>query len=382
MNYKSLVLFIIMTNALACSHTPAPPPPQPVSVNTYTVKSGSALYFNTYPATVTAINEVQIRPEVSGYITGIFFKDGQKIVKGQKLYQIDQQQYRGAYEQAVAQKNASEANLAKVQQDADRYTELGKQDAVAQQTVQHALSDLETAKKQLDAAKANVRAVEANLRYSTINAPLSGTIGISAVKIGTSVSPGSTILNTVSTDNPIAVDVAIDETLIPFIEKENKKDLKKKFDSTFTLTLADGSTYAYPGTIYTIDRAVDPQTGTIKVRFVFNNPENQLRSGMAANLRILNNSNITSILIPYKATVEQMAEYFVFVVNADTVAQRKVILGQRIRDMAIVKSGLQVNELIVVDGVQKLKDGAKVKVSSGVDSTGHSALDSSKRKSS
>ena len=103
---------------------------------------------------------------------------------------------RGAYNQAVAQLNASQANLDKVQQDADRYEELGKQDAVAQQTVQHALADLQTAKKQVDAAKANVSAIQVNLRYSTIYAPLSGTIGISDVKVGASVSPGSTLLNT------------------------------------------------------------------------------------------------------------------------------------------------------------------------------------------
>jgi RND family efflux transporter MFP subunit len=386
MNYKSLVVLITISGFCACSHPPAPPPPPPVNVNTYTVKSGSAMYFNTYPATVTPVNEVEIRPQVSGYITGIFFRDGQFIEKGQKLYQIDQQQYRSAYEQAVAQKNASEANLAKVQQDADRYTELGKQDAVAQQTVEHALADLESAKKQLDASKANVNAVEVNLRYSTIYAPLSGTIGISAVKIGASVSPGSTMLNTISTDNPIAVDVSVDEILIPFIEKESKKKLAEKSDSTFTLSLADGSLYPYPGTIFTIDRAVDPQTGTIKVRLMYKNPDNMLKSGMPVNLRILNNSNLRSILIPYKATTEQMAEYFVYVVNADTVAQRKVILGQRIRDMAIVKSGLEENETIVLDGVQKLKDGSKVKPtpvkSFGADSLGHSIADSSKRKSS
>ncbi len=94
------------------------------------------------------------------------------LKKGQKLYQIDQQQYRGAYEQAVAQLNASEANLEKVQQDADRYEELGKQDAVAQQTVQHALADLADGKKTGRCCKANVSALEVNLRYSTIYAPL------------------------------------------------------------------------------------------------------------------------------------------------------------------------------------------------------------------
>jgi membrane fusion protein (multidrug efflux system) len=107
---------------------------------------------------------------------------------------------------------------------------------------------------------------------------------------------------------------------------------------------------------------------------------------MSANLQILNNSGVKSILIPYKATIEQMAEYFVYVVNADTVAQRKVLLGKRIRDMAVVRSGLQENEIIVLDGVQKLRDGTKVKISAPVtpstDSLGRHTGDTSKRKSS
>jgi RND family efflux transporter MFP subunit len=178
----------------------------------------------------------------------------------------------------------------------------------------------------------------------------------------------------------------LDETLIPFIENENKKEQKQKSDSTFTLMLADQSKYPYPGKIFIIDRAVDPQTATIKVRLLFDNPGNVLKVGMSANLRILNNSKYESLLIPYRACVEQMAEYFVYVVNDDTVAQRKVFLGQRIRDMVIVKSGLNENEDIVVDGVQKLKDGTKVKAAdlhqAGTDSLNHQATDSLKKKTS
>jgi len=384
MNYRPLILLIIVAGLFSCSHPAPPPPPQPTPVNVYTVRKGSAQYYNSYPATITSVNEVEVRPQVAGYITGIFFKEGQHVEKGQKLYSIDQQQYRGAYEQAVAQLRASEANLAKLQQDADRYDELGKQDAIAQQTVQHAQADLESGKKQVDAAKANVSAVEVNLRYSTINAPLSGTIGISQVKQGASVSAGSTLLNTISSDNPIALDVALDETLIPFIEKESKSN-KLVADSIFTLTLADQSRYPFPGTIYIIDRAVDPQTATIKVRLIFPNPTNFLRTGMSANLKVLNNSGAETTLIPYRSVVEQMAEYFVFVVNADTVTQKKIFLGQQIRDMVVVKSGLEENEIVVLDGVQKLKNGAKVKVaptSPGVDTLGRPKADSSKRKSS
>jgi len=384
MTHKTFVYLFMLIGFTSCGHSDPPPAPPPVSVNVITVKQGSARYYDSYPATIIAVNQVEVRPQVAGYITGIFFQEGQHVEKGQKIYQIDQQQYRGAYEQAVAQLNASEANLSKVQQDADRYEELGKQDAIAQQTVQHALADLQTAKKQVEAAKANVSAVEVNLRYSTIYAPLSGTIGISSVKQGASVSPGTTLLNTISSDNPIGVDVALEETLIPFMVKENKSD-KGKTDSTFTITLADQSKYPYPGKIFIIDRAVDPQTGTIKVRLLFPNPDNLLKAGMSANLKILNNSGVETILIPYKAVVEQMAEYFVYVVNADTVAQRKVLLGQRIRDMTVVKTGLKQDEIIVLDGVQKLRDGSKVKVAapvSGQDSVGRQVSDSSKRKSS
>jgi RND family efflux transporter MFP subunit len=385
MKYRLLILLIIVAGLFSCSHPAPPPPPPPTSVNVYTVHKGSAQYYNSYPATIISVNEVEIRPQVAGYITGIYFKEGQHVEKGQKLYSIDQQQYRGAYEQAVAQLHVGEANLAKLQQDADRYEELGKQDAIAQQTVQHAQADLEAGKKQVEAAKANVSALEVNLRYSTINASLSGTIGISQVKIGASVSPGSTILNTISSDNPIAVDVALDETLIPFIEKESKSD-RLIADSIFTLTLFDQSKYPFPGTIYIIDRAVDPQTATIKVRLLFPNPANFLRTGMSANLKVLNNSGEETILIPYKAVVEQMAEYFVFVVNADTVTQKKIFIGQQIREMVVVKSGLEENETIVLDGVQKLKNGAKVKVAAptrpGADSLSRPKSDSSKRKSS
>lgn len=124
MTNKTLVSLLILLILYSCGSQPPPPPPPPAAVNVYTVKEGSAQYFNSYPATVTAVNQVEIRPQISGYITGIYFTEGQHVNKGQKLYQIDQQQYRGAYDQAVAQLNTSQANLTKLQQDADRYQEL------------------------------------------------------------------------------------------------------------------------------------------------------------------------------------------------------------------------------------------------------------------
>jgi len=375
------LLFLAFVSGLAsCGHKDPPPPPPPTSVNAYTVSSGSATFYISYPATITAVNQIDVRPLVSGYITGIYFTEGQKVQKGQKLYTIDQQQYRGAYEQAIAQLRIAEANLVKLQQDAERYQELGRQDAIAQQTVQHAMADLEAGKKQVEAAKANVNAIQVNLQYSTISAPLTGTIGISNVKIGASVTPGTTVLNTISSDNPIALDVPLDQSLVPFIERQKAQPESPK-DSTFTLSFADQSRYPYPGKVFIIDRAVDPQTATIKVRFLFPNPKLELKAGMSANLQIMHKSAPNTIIIPYRATIEQMAEYFVFVINADTVAQRKVQLGARIRDQVVVSSGLKDNELIVLDGVQKLREGSKVKYSvvSPVDSVRKIAADTTKR---
>jgi RND family efflux transporter MFP subunit len=333
-------------------------PPIPVAV--YTVQKGSAVYYDEYPATVVALNEVQLRPQVTGYITGVFFKDGQHVGKGQKLYTVDQQQYQASYNQAVANLNVAKANLGKAQQDADRYAELQKNDAIARQTVEHAQADLQASKMQLEAAKANVASVQTNVRYSTIYAPFEGTIGISQVKLGAAVSPGQTILNTISSDNPIAVDVSVDQKEIArFVTLQQQPNSGR--DSVFTMALPDLSVYPYPGQISLIDRAVDPQTGTIKTRMSFSNKDKMLRSGMNVNVRVKNNGNSQSILIPAKAVMEQMGEYFVYVVgDSNKVAQRKVVTGQVINDKIQVKTGLEENEKIVMDGIQKLRDGAVV----------------------
>ena len=368
-SFAIILIFIIAFSSCGDpnSSTPAAPPPVPIAV--YKVETGNATYYDEYPATITSLNEVQIRPQVSGYITGLYFKDGQAVQKGMKLYTIDQQQYQAGYDQSVANLNVAKANLAKAQQDADRYQDLAKKDAVAKQLVDHAMADLQTAKMQVAAAQANVRNVQTGLRYATIYAPLTGTIGISQVKLGAAVTPGVTILNTISSDDPIAADVSVDQKQIArFVQLQQQGT--KPSDSTFQIVLPDGSVYGLSGRIYLIDRAVDPQTGTIKARITFPNPSKILKPGMTVNMRIKNNGGAPQILIPNKAVTEQMGEYFVYVLNGDKVSQRKIQTGIRIGDKIIVKQGLQQGEVIATEGVQKLRDGATVKVVSPNNTTG------------
>ena len=130
---------MIAAALFSCSHPAPPPPPPPTAVNVYTVKKGSAQYYNSYPATVTSVNEVEVRPQVAGYITGIFFKEGQFVEEGTKtLFYRRSSNIVEPMNRLLHNYMSIEANLAKLQQDADRYEELGKQDAIAQQTVQHA----------------------------------------------------------------------------------------------------------------------------------------------------------------------------------------------------------------------------------------------------
>ncbi len=363
-----LGILSLLIGFAACGEKKAAPqgPPPATPVGVYQVQTGDATYYDNYPATVTALNQVDIKPQVSGNITQIFFQDGQHVTKGQKLYQIDQQQYGGAYEQALANLEVSKATLAKAQQDADRYTELDKQDAIAKQILDHQLADLQVAKKQVDAAKANVASVQTNLKYSTIYAPFDGTIGISLVKVGTSVYP-QTLLNTVSSDDPIAVDVAIDQSQIPRFLGYLGKGVGVERDSVFTIQMQDQSKYAWPGHLSLLDRAVDPNTGTIKARLVFPNHQRLLKTGVTCNVLIKNNGGDSSLLIPYKAITQQLGENFVFVVvnKNDTTKQalqRKVELGTRVGANIVVKNGLEKGQIIVTEGNQKLRDSSLVQV--------------------
>lgn len=334
-----------------------PPPAVPVTVAEVTTTHAS--YYDEYPGTVVALNQTEIRAQVSGYITGIYFKDGDKVRKGQRLYSIDQQLYGANLAQAQANLAVQETNMLKAQKDADRYHELDKKDAIAKQQVDYADAALEAAKKQVAAAQANVNAVRANVNFSNILAPFSGTIGISQVRSGTSVVAGQTVMNTISTDNPIGVDFAVDQKEL-YRFSQLQQQVTRPGDSTFSIAFSN-DIYPYYGHISLIDRAVDPQTGTIKMRLVFPNDKNVLKAGMSTTVRILSNANTSSVTIPYKAVTEQLGDFFVYVVgDSSKVKQRQIVLGKQIGTDVIIREGLNAGETIVVQGVQNLREGAVI----------------------
>lgn len=356
--YILIGVAIIMVLAACNNQTSnAPAAPPAIKVVLEPVRYVKAAYYDEYPATVTPLNEVQLRPQVSGFVTGIHFHDGDRVKKGQLLYSIDAQLYNANYEQAQANLSVQEANLTKAEKDAERYRELAKHDAVAKQLVDNAEAALEVAKKQRDAAKANISGVQTSVRYTKVYAPFDGVIGISQVKTGSAVSAGQTLLNTVSTDRDLAVDFNIDQREIyHFTEMMNRKG----GDSTFRLAFG-GEVYPYPGKLAFLDRAVDPQTGTIKARLIFPNKDNTLRAGMNGTVHVKNNSNEPSMLIPNKALVEQLGEYFVYVPgDSNKVSQTKVVPGRIIGLDVIIREGLKQGDSVVAQGVQNLREGAVI----------------------
>ncbi|MEO6548083.1 MAG: efflux RND transporter periplasmic adaptor subunit [Ferruginibacter sp.] len=350
---------LLLLAACADNKPVAPAAPPPAKVTVEDVRLSDAVYYDEYPATVTPLNQVELRPQVNGFITGVFFKDGERVRKGKLLYSVDAQLYSANYQQAIANSMVQQANLNKAQKDADRYHELDKNDAVAKQLVDNADAALEVAKKQADASRANIQAVQTGVRYTRVYAPFDGVIGISAVKVGTAVTAGQTLLNTISSDKELGVDFNVDQKEI-YRFNNLMVEKQKPNDSTFSLVFGT-DVYPFPGKIALIDRAVNPQTGTIKARLIFPNDKSLLVAGMNGTVRVKNNSSTQAAIIPYKAVTEQLGEFFVYVPNdSNKVSQRKVVLGKQIGKDIIITQGLQRGDKVVVEGVQNLREGAPI----------------------
>ncbi|WP_242919147.1 efflux RND transporter periplasmic adaptor subunit [Pontibacter liquoris] len=332
-----------------------------VPVTAYPVKKQAVTGTDTYPGNIVSLQEVELRPQVSGYITNIFVQDGQRVTKGQKLYEIDRTRYQAAYQQAKANLQSAQANLERNQKDLQRYETLEAREAIAKQQVDYARTNVQTAQAQVAAARAQVSSAANELSYAIITAPFDGVIGISNVRVGAQVSPGQPLLNTIYSMAPIAADFVINEQEVPRFANYMSNP-KAQPDSLFTIALNNGQVYPHVGKLITVDRSIGRQSGTTTVRVEFPNPERQLIPGMTVDVRVLNQDIGQQVVIPYKAVTEQLGEYFVYVIQGDSVHQQNVQLGTRFNGNVVVREGLAADQNIVLEGIQKLREGAKVQV--------------------
>ena len=362
--WSAALLAALLAGLVACS-SDAPDErreaPPPIQVRTATAERAPVVYYDDFPGTVSALEEVQVRPQVAGYITRKHFADGAPVRRGQTLYTIDTRQYRAAVTSADADIAAAEADLALAEKDVSRYRRLAAAEAVAQQTLDQAVARAEARRQALNAARARAEQAATQLDYATVRAPIAGLTGLDAAKEGTQVGPGTPLLTTVSQESPAGVDFGLPQTLIPRLSAA-EADPGAFPDSLLRIRLPGGGPYGRYGTVYALDRAVDPATGTLSTRLRFANPEGALRPGMNVRVEVLNPGSGERVTVPATALAEQMGEQYLFV-RADTlVLRRKVRAGTRFRDRVVIEEGLDGGEEVLVAGLNRVRDSARVTV--------------------
>jgi len=370
-NVKSKFLFMLIFLVTAFSlagcqeekKAVAPPPPPDVLVAEVIQKD--VPIYREWVGTTDGMVNATILAQVQGYLIKQNYKEGDYVKKGTLLFEIDPRPFQAALDEARAALAKQQAVLQTAQANLKRILPLAAANAVSQRDKDNAVGTADSAEAQVLAAQAQVRKAELNLGFTKIASPIDGIAGAAKAQIGDLVgTPQAMVLTTVSTVNPIKVYVPISEReYLQVVEKskQEQKSASKKTPYTFSLILADESTWPDQGAFSFTDRQVDPLTGTIRVAILFPNPENILRPGQYAKVRILMGTEKDALLVPQRAVGELQGSFQVAVVEADnTVKIRNVKVGERAGDMWVISEGLKPGEKVVAEGTQKVGDGVKV----------------------
>jgi membrane fusion protein, multidrug efflux system len=314
---------------------------------------------------VKGSQEVDIRSMVSGILLKKHFDDGTMVAKGQLLYSVDPREFLAQVANAEAQVASAEANLSRSRQDVERYRPLVADEAIARQVYDNAVAAARQAEAQVTASRAALDQTRLGVEYAQIRAPLSGRIGAVQIFPGDLVTAGQTLLGTISSDDPAWVYFQISETeMLAFVKRHGTTDPPPDDPARVVkLILSDGSDYPLTGLINFGDRALDPTTGTLKIRAEFPNPEHRLIPGMFVRVRATTGQPVSALVVPDRAVQEQLGKYFLTVVGAEDKAElRPVVLGPRFGNRQVINSGIESGDRVVVEGLQKARPGSPLKV--------------------
>ena len=333
-------------------------------VEVVTVTHKDVPVYSEWVGTTEGLVNAKIRAQVTGYLSSQVYKEGASVKKGDLLFEIDPRTFKAALDQAQAQLAMAKAKLGKTELDVKRYRPLAKESAISQQELDDAVQANLGAKGSVQAAEAAVEQARLNLSFTKITSPVDGIAGNANAQIGDLVGPTQTgELTTVSTVDPIKVYFPISEQeymgLARDIEKTGAKAETK--GQNLELILADGKVYPHKGEFSYADRQVDVKTGTIRLATLFPNPGNILRPGQYGRVRAVTDTKKGAIMVPQRAVMELQGSYQVAVVGADNkVNIRPVKTGERVDNLWVISSGLKPGERIVVEGLQKVKEGMLV----------------------
>ena len=373
-----LILVLIIGAVHPYKHALGSQPVPMPDVQVLQVQQEDVPIYGEFIGTLDGLVNADVRAQVTGYLLKQGYQEGRFVKQGQLLFQIDPRPFQAALDQAqgqLAQAKAMLANAQAVQRrtelDVERYTPLVKEQAASQQDLDNAvqnnlaaLATIETAKAQIKTYEASVETAKINLEFTRLVAPIDGVAGQAQLQVGALVSPGSGVVTSVSTLDPIKAYFTVSEPQYlewrkRFPTETSRWEADKKL--RLQLILADGSTYPHEGTFYFSDRQINETTGAIRLAALFPNPNNILKPGGYAKVRAVIRTEERALLVPQRAVSELQGGYQVAILDADNkVTLRSVTVGPQIDRRWVIASGLNPGDRVVAEGVQKVRTGVQV----------------------
>ena len=360
---RFLAASLLLLLLAACSdkkQAQAPPPPPAVGVQPVATREVSRSA--EFVGRIKALDTVQLRARVEGFLDKVAFTEGDDVTPGQLLYQIETVQYQAQLEQAKANRAAAAAQQLNAQLQYNRVAELVKRQNISQATVDQDKANLDAASAGAMQAAAAVTLAEINLGYTAVTAPIDGRIGRTAFTQGNLVGPSTGVLATIASQDPIYVLFPVSVRRLEEARataRQEGNELTKQIE--ILVRLPDGREYAHPGVWNYTDPQVDQQTDTVTVRGTLPNPERQLIDGQFVTVKVRERAQQPRLVIPQAALQVDQAGSYVLVVGDDhKVELRRVRTGAEQQADIVVESGLREGEAVIVDGVQKVRPGQVV----------------------
>ena len=358
------MLAVLSSAMLGCGRTQAAAPPRPPEVTVAPVVQQDVPVYNEWIATLDGYVNAQVRPQVSGYIIRQNYTEGSLVRRGDVLFEIDPRPFQAALDRAKGDLAQAQAQLGKSILDVERDTPLEKAKAIAKSQLDNEIQAKLGAQALIESDKAIVEQAELNLEWTKVTSLVDGIAGIAQIQIGNLVGSNS-VLTSVSQLEPIKAYFPISERDYVLVQKNSNAILSKHaigfFGNSLELILTDGSLYAQKGKILLADRQVDPNTGTIRIVAAFPNPGNILRPGQYGRVRVETGMKKGALLTPQSAVAQSQGSYQVAVIGSDRkVSMRAVKPGQTVGTMWVIDEGLKPGEQVVVEGLQRVKEGSLV----------------------
>jgi len=358
-----LPLIVLTLGTFGCKKAAPPPLPPPI-VQVLELTATNVARTADFIGQLDSPQTVEVRARVEAFVEKILFTEGKDVKEGDPLFTLDKR----PFEQRLAAANGllaeAQAALSKYRADTNRLGPLAEKKAIPLQDMDNAVASVAVGQASVQSAEARVESAKIDLSYCNVTAPVSGLIGAKQVSVGTLVGKGEpTLMATISELHPIWFYCAISEVEYLIAERTAREAGREVGELPVSLILSDGSTHPESGKWVFVDRAVDVKTGTIRARAEFPNPKKFLRPGMFARIRISLRSDGGNILVPERSLVELQGKSFVWIVGPDNkVMQRSVrVAPVRVRDHGVILEGVKEGERVVVEGVQKCREGVLVR---------------------